>query len=190
MSLIALNDMQGTRILLDMSIRAAADDPDDETVDVAEALRSRLDRDDQDRLYVSAFVQTHPDQDHIGGLRKHFHLGPPEEHDADSDKILINEIWSSPVVWRRADRRTGNGLCDDAIAFRDEARRRVNLYKKTGQVGAAGDRIRIIGEDEDGKTDGLEAILTRVNEDVTVVDGREIDQLRAHVLGPLLPQPE
>ena len=67
----------GRTILIDVNIRAAADDPDDDTPDVAKMLRGRLKPDDEGRLFVDAFLLSHPDQDHCVGLRKHFHLGPP-----------------------------------------------------------------------------------------------------------------
>lgn len=77
MTLIELQS--GKRILIDVDIRAAADNPDDETFDVARALHQRLSRDSYGRLFVDAFLLTHPDKDHCTGLQKHFHLGPPSE---------------------------------------------------------------------------------------------------------------
>jgi hypothetical protein len=50
MTLVELES--GRRILIDINIRAAADDPDDDTPDVAKQLRGQLDRDDEGRLYV------------------------------------------------------------------------------------------------------------------------------------------
>jgi hypothetical protein len=49
MTLIELQS--GKRILIDVDIRSAADDPDDETFDVAKALRQRLTRDSHGRLF-------------------------------------------------------------------------------------------------------------------------------------------
>ena len=72
MTLVELES--GRTILIDTNIRAAADDPDDPTRDVAKDLRDRLKRDDQGRLYVDVFLLSHPDQDHCSGLDKHFHL--------------------------------------------------------------------------------------------------------------------
>ena len=51
------------KLLIDMKIRAAADDPDDDTPDVAE-LRGLLTRDAEGRLYIDALLINHPDQDH------------------------------------------------------------------------------------------------------------------------------
>ena len=95
----------GLRVLIDANIRAAADDPDDDTPDAASLLRERLSRDGDRRLYVDTLLVTHPDKDHCTGLRKHFHLGPPDTWSATADKIFIREIWSSPMVFRRASRR-------------------------------------------------------------------------------------
>src|ERR1700730_13187803 len=58
MTLIELES--GRKILIDMNIRAAADDPDDDTLDVAKALRDRLTRDAKDRLYGDAGALIHP----------------------------------------------------------------------------------------------------------------------------------
>ena len=124
MTLIELES--GRRILADINIRCAADDEDDDTPDVAKQLRKRLDRDDKDRLFVDAFLNTHPDADHIRGLEKHFHLGDPSTWSKADDKIIIREMWSSPIVFRRAKAKDEDHvLCADAEAWRDEARRRV-----------------------------------------------------------------
>ena len=77
MTLISLGDSAGTTILIDCNIRAAADDPKDPTRDVAADLRQRLKTDKKGRPYVDVFLSTHPDKDHMTGLRKHFYLGAP-----------------------------------------------------------------------------------------------------------------
>jgi beta-lactamase superfamily II metal-dependent hydrolase len=110
----------GRTVLIDVDIRAAADDPDDDTPDVAKTLRDRLKRDSESRLYVDAFLLSHPDKDHCCGLKKHIHLGAPAEWSESADKIFIREIWSSPMVFRRAS--SNHVLCDDAAAFNCEAR--------------------------------------------------------------------
>src|ERR1700676_2718207 len=93
MALLTLES--GRTILIDVNIRAAADDEDDaETIDVAKLLKARLERDAERRLYVDAFLLTHPDEDHCRGLTRHFHLGPQEDWSKKDDKILIREMWS------------------------------------------------------------------------------------------------
>ena len=118
------------RLLIDLNIRAAADDPDDDTPDVASKLRDRLRRDANGRCYVDALLISHPDKDHCTGIEKHFHLGPPDTWSKSADKIFVREIWSSPMVFRRASRR--HTLCDDAKAFNTEARRRVRRFREVG----------------------------------------------------------
>ena len=173
----------GRNVLIDLNIRAAADDPDDNTADVAKMLRDRLDRDDQGRLYVDALLVSHPDKDHCTGLSEHFHLGPPEEWSSRSDKILVREVWSSPMVFRRASKN--HILCDDAKAFNAEARRRVRRYRDDGESVGDGDRILILGEDEDGKTDDLGKIVIGVDQSFSRINGKTDASVEARLLGPL-----
>ncbi len=172
----------GRRILIDVNIRAAADDPDDDTPDVAKMLRDRLKRDGEGRLYVDAFLLSHPDEDHSRGLKKHFHFGPPEDWSKITDKIFVREIWSSPMVFRRAARN--HVLCDDAAAFSSEARRRVKRFRDSFGIVSEGDRILILGEDEDGKTDDLTAILIKVDQVFSSVNGQYDSSISARLLAP------
>jgi len=181
MTLIELDS--GRTVLIDVHIRQAADDPDDDTPDVAKDLRKRLKRDDAGRLYVDAFLLSHPDEDHCLGLRRHFHLGPPAEWSRNSDKIFIRELWSSPMVFRRASKT--HVLVEDAKAFNAEARRRVKRFRATGGAVSNGDRILILGEDEAGKTDDLTAILVPVDEVFSRVNGEYDSSMQARLLAPL-----
>lgn len=173
----------GFKILIDMNIRSDADDPDKDMPDVAKELRDRLIRDSQHRLYVDVLLVSHPDEDHCRGLRKHFHLGPPDEWSKQADKILIREVWSSPMVFRRASRQ--HVLCDDAKAFDSEARRRVRKHRKARLPAGDGDRILILGEDEDGKTNDLPDILVPVDEEFSCINGQHDDSMRVRLLAPL-----
>jgi hypothetical protein len=159
MTLIKLES--GRCILVDCKITLCADDPNDDTADVGTQLRDLLVRDGSDRLYVDVFLLTHPDQDHCAGLRRHFHLGILNQWNADDDTIVIREMWSSPIVFRRAERKEPKTpLCEDALAWQKEARRRANLFKAQ-RYALDGDRILILGEDVGGNTDDLGQILER-----------------------------
>lgn len=175
MTLVRLGDTSVTTIVIDSRIRESADDPDDDTPDVAMALRERLQWDSNDRPFVNAFLLSHPDQDHCAGLKKHFWLGAPEDYPDDQldrweKRILIRELWSSPLVFRR--RSPGHVLCEDASAFNKEARRRV-AYWRTYRSAGHGNRIRIMGEDIQGKTDDLGAILVKSGDTFSTIAGED-----------------
>ena len=190
MTLIVLGDETAMRILIDCNIRGAADDPNDETCDVAHDLRDRLKRDDAGRPYVDAFAWSHPDQDHCRGIRKHFYLGDPkaypDDKKPDSEKrILIRQMWSSPIVYRRAS--ADHPLCEDAKALNTEAKRRVEVAREKKFVGIQdGDRILILGEDENGKTDDLGPILVKVDQDINAISGVRSSVFKARLLAPIL----
>jgi hypothetical protein len=179
MTLIQLES--GRSILIDINIR----EPGDDVRDVAADLRAWLKVDGSGRPYVDAMVLSHPDQDHCRGLAQHFHLGPLGDYkqpkSGDPAKIVIREMWSSPMVFRRmpADQK----LCEDAAAWAKEARRRVNLYKAT-RTFAAGDRIQIMGEDKDGKTDDITEILVKAGNTITTINGVVDETFRGRLLAP------
>lgn len=188
MTLIRLADSSGSTILIDCNIRDAADDPNDPTPDVAKELRRRIKVDSMNRPYVDVFLLSHPDQDHCNGLIEHFYLGSPTAYPDDrlpqaEKRILIRELWSSPVVFRRASRN--HILCADARAFNAEARRRVKLNRDTGFAVGQGDRILVLGEDEDGKTDDLTPILVKTGQTFNRVNLVSSSTFSARLLAPL-----
>lgn len=187
MTLLTLES--GRMILIDINIREAADEEDDETPDVAELLRKRLERDSSGRLYVDAFLLSHPDADHCRGLERHFHLGPPAAWSKKDDKILVREMWSSPIVFRRSSELDGD-LCADADEWWAEARRRVQAFrdaKKAGKTVVDGDRILILGEDIDEKTKGLEDIRVDIDQEITRICGIKDGTFAGLLLAPLPP---
>jgi hypothetical protein len=189
MTLIRLADDSRTAILIDCSIRLAADDPDDATRDVATDLRDRVCRDVKGRPYVDAFLLSHSDLDHCRGFLKHFYVGPPEDYPDDAKKdaekrIFIREIWSSPMVFRRASKL--NPLCEEAIAFSSEAKRRVKMNREKNFSGIEdGDRILVFGEDESGKTDDLIGIVVKTDEVFSRVNGKHNLFFDARLLAPM-----
>lgn len=168
----------GRKILIDINIR----EKDDKKPDVLSQLREVLERDDENRLFVDAMLVTHPDEDHCRGLEEHFHLGDLNDWSESDDKIVIREMWSSPIVFRRASKTLT--LCDDAKAWSREAKRRVAVYEARGVL-SAGDCIQILGEDADGKTDELDGILVKIDDTITTIAGDVDGSFQALLLGPL-----
>lgn len=85
------------------------------------------------RPYLSTFILTHPDRDHIKGFQRLL------------DEVEIDEIWHTPRIFREYEKDAE--LCEDAKAFRKECdRRRKVTIENYGEV-EAGDRVRIIGHD-------------------------------------------
>lgn len=62
MNLIKTNS--GRFILIDINISTSADDENGDAPDVGAQLRDTLDRDSDGRLFIDAFMLTHPDMDH------------------------------------------------------------------------------------------------------------------------------
>lgn len=178
----------GKTILIDINIRVAADDKnDDEAMDVAALLKNRLQRDTSERLYVDAFLLTHPDEDHCRGLIRHFHLGRPEDWKKEDDKILIREMWSSPIIFRRK-KDACKTICDDADAWWNEASRRVKHYKVAQSKASIkdGDRIQVLGEDKDDRTADIPDILVKTNSEITKICGKVDGTFKARLLAPQL----
>lgn len=146
-----------------------------------------MNTDEDGRPYVDVFVLTHPDADHITGFNTMFHTGDPEDWSDKSNKIIINEIWSSPRVFRRATAKGANGnnpLCDDAKVFNREAKRRVQLYRDGGYIGGAGNRIILLSSDEDGKTDDIPHIVADLFTSFARMSGIDDGSLNAFLLAP------
>lgn len=188
MTLIRLSS--GKTILIDINIRKKADQENEENFpDVATMLKDRLDRDDQGNLFVDVFMLSHPDSDHIAGLTTHFHLGSPsqieDQEDNEGEKILIREMWSSPLTFRRVSKVQGE-LSENAQEWRKEAKRRVELYRK-GSTSAKeyGNFIRVLGEDiHHEKTEGIEEIILNVGSTLNQICGAEHSDFSMLLLSP------
>jgi hypothetical protein len=175
----------GKQLLIDVNVREAADDADDDTPDVMAKLKERLKKDSKGRWVVDAFLLSHPDQDHCRGFKKHFYVGSAADFPEKSTKIFVKELWSSPMVFRRAS--TLHTLCEDAETFNTEARRRVAKFRAIGNAVVDGDRILILGEDQNGKTDDLGAILIKVDQEFQRIAGASDTSWKARLLAPLPP---
>ena len=191
MALIKLPDTNLTTLLIDCNIREAADNPDETTHDVASALRAKIGIDSNNRPYIDAMLLSHPDEDHCRGIEKHFWLGsiddyPDDEKPQKEKRVIIRQIWSSPLVFRRAS--NNHTLCKDAKSFNKEAKRRVKAFRDNSSGIQNGDKILILGEDENGKTDDLSQILVKQGEEFEGVNGEAPGYISARLLAPMSKQ--
>ena len=115
---------------IDLNDKVMAEDDDNEHIPLVDDLVAKLPRRDG-KPYLSCFVLTHPDQDHCPGFPDLL------------KRVVIGELWHSPHIFREYEDQ--EALCEDAEAFRKEARRRAAQTIKAGSDPGAGDRVRIIG---------------------------------------------
>lgn len=189
MTLVTLES--GKRILIDINIRQNADNEAELAFpNVASMLKERLDRDIHGRLFVDVFVLSHPDRDHCAGLTTHFHLDSPNDWktpaENEIEKIIIREIWSSPLTFRRKNKIDGT-LTSDAEAWRKEAKRRVKLFKENSvETKYDGNKIMILGQDIHNKTNGLDSIIVKVGERFDRICGIKDPSFSGLLLSPQL----
>ncbi|NKF24408.1 metallohydrolase [Solimonas marina] len=168
-------------VLIDCNIRdVTGEDP---PPDVVKQLKERLKKDDKGRYYVDVFMLSHPDQDHCRGFQANFYCGPAADYPEKSEKIFIKELWSSPLIFRRKLRH--ETLCPDAITFNTEARRRVKKYRNAGGAVSDGDRILVLGEDEDNKQRGIEAIVVKCDTRFSKIAGIAQSNFEGYLLAPV-----
>lgn len=156
---------------LDLNHMAEAEKDDSPYYPIVDELEERLPK-RNDEPYLAVFALTHPDEDHCKGFTDLL------------DRVTIGEIWFTPRVFREYK----IDLCDDAVAFRDEAMRRVKKTIKDGDA-RSGDRVRIIGYDdllkEDEFTGFPEERLTIPGNSITEIDGEELEgEFRAFIHAP------
>ena len=131
----------------------------DELIDILPTLRREP--------YLSVFALTHPDQDHCQGFE-------------DLNKrVFISELWMSPRTFREF--REDDGLCDDAQAFHDEAKRRVKATIAAEGDPGRGNRIRIIGYDDllkEPEFKGFpEEFLSVPGNTITILNGEDLSHV-------------
>ncbi len=118
-------------IQLDLhQLKKAEEDGDDHSLIIDELERLLPEKDG--KPYLSVFALTHPDKDHIGGFEDFL------------ARITIGEIWFTPRIFREYNK----DLCDDAVVFKKEVKRRREITIKKGGEPDSGNKIRIIGHDD------------------------------------------
>lgn len=162
---------------IDLNDTAIAEAKDNEKIPLVDELVAKLPRKDG-KPYLSCFVLTHPDEDHCRGF-------------ADLLKrVTIGELWHTPRVFREYHK----DQCDDAKAFRKEAKRRVAATIKAQGDPGSGHRVRVVGYDDLLKEDDYKgfplASFTTPGQSVTTLDGADVgDRFAAFVHAPFRNDP-
>jgi hypothetical protein len=168
----------GVVLQVDLRDLSKSDDADDDHVSLVDKLVDELPEIEGDP-YLAGFALTHPDQDHILGF-------------ADLlDRVTIGELWFTPRVFLESD----IDLCDDAIAFKEEAERRVKATIDQDSSVDSGDKVRVIGYDsilEEAKFEGFpENCLTVPGNSITELDGEDYDgEFNAFIHAPFKDEDE
>ena len=118
-------------IQIDLHHLVKSDDKDTAHVPIVDELVRLLPK-KNNRPYLSVFILTHPDEDHVLGFEDLL------------KRVDIGEIWHTPRIFRE---HKGD-LCYDAQKFCDEVGRRRDLTIEKGGAVGAGDRVRVIGHDD------------------------------------------
>lgn len=162
----------GVVMQVDLRHLVGADDNDDPRCAIVDVLVEKLPK-KNGKPYLSVFALTHPDLDHIQGFEDLL------------DRVVIGELWFTPRIFREYYK----DLCEDAQAFKREAKRRVKkVIDARGAVGA-GDRVRVIGYDallqKDDYKDLPRSCFSVPGHSVTRVDGVDrSDVFRAFIHSP------
>lgn len=175
----------GPKMMWDCRFRTTAENEDESLYDViSDILENKLTAKKKGLPFLDAFVLTHADEDHCLGFDKKFYMGDPDkisEDDKSEQKILIGELWYSPrVLVEHKDE-----LSDPAKAFKKEAERRLNLYKKDRfAANKEGNRIRIIGWAKEDKLEGLEERIIVPGNELSNVNGMPYSNFRMFIHAP------
>ena len=175
-SLIKLDD--GTTIIVDCQIEEITKDNKDTTYDVKADLLKELQKDTDGHPYVDLYVSTHPHSDHCKGFESNFYCGKLEDYDDDKDKnkIIIGELWVSPMA-------LNNDIDETAVPIRKEAKRRRKLYDDKSEFsGEYGSYLRIIGYDKDKEFDKRYGYIPGI--EVDELNGQWLDMLTIFIHAP------
>lgn len=170
----------GKTIIIDCQFFSDLNDKDGKQVlyDVKADLLKELSKDSDGHPFVDLFVNTHPHEDHCLGFGDHFYSGKVGDYDddKDKDKIIIGELWVTPIVM-------SNDECEDAKDVRKEAKRRRKLYKDDESFnGSYGNYLRIIGYDKDKKFDERYSYIPGTT--VSTANGSSLEWLDMFIHAP------
>ena len=161
-------------IQVDLRHTQKGEDEDEKPEDVIDVLTDLLPEKDGEP-YLSAFLLTHPDEDHCSGFEQFL------------DEVEIGEIIHTPQIFEQYE--DDEELSDDAKSFREECeRRRDETIDEDGDPGS-GDRVLIVGYSETFEKpeyqDFPEEFRKVAGDTITKIDGEELEEAEFFVHGPL-----
>ena len=161
-----------THLQVDLNHLQKSEDEDEPAIPVIDCLKESLPK-RNGTPYLAAFALTHPDEDHCRGFARLL------------DEVTIDEIWFTPRIFSEFNK----DLCDDALAFKSEANRRVKETIDAGDDAGEGNRVRVIGYSEVLEEPDFEGFpeerLSVPGNDVTQIADKELsDCFRAFVHAP------
>jgi hypothetical protein len=149
---------------IDLRHLEKADDEDEPEWPILDRLVKALPK-RNGRPYLAVFALTHPDMDHILGFAELLR------------RVDIGELWHTPKIFRDHE-DDDEVMCEDAIAFHEEAHRRRRAILANPTQVKSGDRLRVIGHDDilnEDKYKGLpDTAKSRPGHIVTLIDGNDL----------------
>lgn len=161
-----------TVIQVDLHHMAKSEDDKEPYYAVVDELIKLLPKKDK-KPYLSLFVLTHPDEDHVQGFKYLL------------EKVTVSEIWFSPRIFIDYNKE----LCEEAVAFKKEANRRKQLAIDNNGKLESGDRLRIIGYDdifgEDEFKNFPKELITIPGNEIQIIDNKDVSvNFRAFMHAP------
>lgn len=177
-SLIKLSDKR--TIQIDCQIKEGKENSNGIKIyDVKKDLIKELQKDDNKNPFVDLFVLSHPHKDHCLGFENNYYCGKPEDYKDQNRKaedIIIGELWITQMIF-------SNDICDQAKAIRKEAKRRRKLFEENSkEADKYGNRLRIIGYNDNDKT--VKNLHYTPGDIVNKFNGKESDFIEFFIHAP------
>jgi hypothetical protein len=181
--LVTLAD--GAQMVVDCCISRESRDPStDDRCDVHGYLFKSARPDPSGIPHVDAFALSHADQDHCLGFADTFFVGDPAGYAVRHFRqglIRIDELWFTPRLFARSE----GELCQDTLAFKQEAARRMSLYRARSPLAdLPGNRLRIMGYSGSLDLGGLEGIISVPGTEINSINHSARDDFSLFIHAP------
>lgn len=175
-----------TQIMVDCNIRESSKGDEnssqfDVKKDLLTILKKKKVNDIENVPFTDIFSLSHGDDDHLHGFKKNFYQGDPKNYkkkNKDDGEIFMDVMWFSPMVM-------GPSTNEDEDCFNAEAKRRIKLHKdKSADKDLPGNKIIIIGYDENENLDGLGLVRKVPGDIITRFNDRDLQTFSIFIHAP------